>query len=201
MAEVHSQASIHSARRSGNKVVGQGVSWSVMVSGWTRGDTLHAPLIPVCWLLSLSLTRSDSRKGELSWLKFEGIQSIVAGKAWQQYTAPWQWEYETACSHLRSGSRDRTLILSILMPFYFQSSSRDCAKQEGWGKAEPGDGNCPSVWHDLSFEGCVGALQERCYSEYCTLSAFLATARMWCSNRQWPRGKECQNGHSQHTFL
>lgn len=142
----------------------------------------------------MSLTRRDSRKGELFWLKFEGIQSVAAGKAWRQYTAPWQWKYEAACSHLRSGSRERrTLVLSLLLPFYLQSSSPDCTKQEGRGQAEPGDGDCPSVWHDLSFEGCVGALQERCYSEYCGLSAFPATARMWCSDRQWSRGRGCQN--------
>lgn len=84
-------------------------------------------------------------------------------------------------------------MLSLLSPFYLQSSSPDCAQQEGGGKAEPGDGDCPSVWHDLCIEGCVGALQERCYSEYCRLSTFPATARMWCSDRQWPRGGGCQN--------
>lgn len=38
--EVHSQASIHSAWWSGNRIAGHGVSRSVMVPGGTRGDTL-----------------------------------------------------------------------------------------------------------------------------------------------------------------
>lgn len=101
---------------------------------------------------------------------------------------------------------ERWCSVSLLSPFYLQSSSPDCAKQEGRGQAEPGDGDCPSVWHDLSFEGCVGALQERCYSEYSGLSAFPATARMWTATGSGleegaVRICSCQICHSQHTFL